>query len=479
MPIHIMKKFNVILATDLDGGIGLNGKLPWKFSLDYNFFKSIIQSNSILPGIIQTDNILIVGHKTWKSINYNLFPTCKFYVISSQWNELSQINNIPQIIFYPTFFSAYLNASKFIDSDIWVIGGAQIYNEALRHWACNKVYWTKIYGHFKSDTTIQVSKYSIQWTNQKTVLDIDKKTKICYTLEFNLGVLIPNLESQYLSTLYDVIITGEKRQTRNAITLSKFNKTISCDLSNGFPLLTTKKMFWKGIVEELLFFIRGDTDTTKLSSQGVKIWEANTSREFLNSQELTYPEGHMGPMYGYQWRYWGKPYTINEKSDLNKKGIDQLSKIISEIKSDPNSRRLLITDFNPEQVSEGVLYPCHSIIIQFYIQDKKLSCTMYQRSGDLFLGIPFNIASTSLLVHILSKLTGLNPGTVNLVIGDYHIYDAHISAAYEQFKRIPKDFPKIVIPDFTTIEQVEQSKFSDYMLIDYVSDSIINGQMIP
>ena len=104
---------------------------------------------------------------------------------------------------------------------------------------------------------------------------------------------------------------------------------------------------------------------------------------------------------------------------------------------------------------------------------------MYQRSGDLFLGIPFNIASTSLLVHILSKLTGLNPGTVNLVIGDYHIYDAHISAAYEQFKRIPKDFPKIVIPDFTTIEQVEQSKFSDYMLIDYVSDSIINGQMIP
>lgn len=486
-----MKKFNVILATDLDGGFGINGELPWDFTIDFAFFKSMTKSNSILPGINPADNILIAGRKTWESMGCNPLPGRKTFVVSSQWELLSQTHleqkntrnsrlyvpdKMLQIEFFPTFFSAYLAASKFLNSDIWVIGGAQIYDTALRHWACNQVYWTKIHGHFNTDVSIHMEKYPIEWTSQISTLDIDKKTGLACTLEFKLGTQIPTTEAQYLSTLYDVVTTGEKRQTRNAITWSKFTKTISCDLSNGFPLLTTKKMFWKGIVEELLFFIRGETDTTKLSAQGVKIWEPNTSREFLDSVGLSYPDGHMGPMYGYQWRHWGKPYLLDETSQT--KGIDQLAKVIGEIKSDPNSRRILMTDFNPTQAAQGVLYPCHSIVIQFYVQENKLSCTMYQRSGDLFLGIPFNIASTSLLLHIMSKLTGLNPGTVNLVFGDYHVYDSHVSAVYEQLERTPKDFPQIIIPDFKTLDQVEQSKLSDYVLVDYKSDPAIKVSMI-
>lgn len=469
-----MKKFNVILATDLDGGFGFNGELPWDLPKDYGFFKSIVKTKSILPGINQSDNIMIAGRKTWESMGCKPLAGTKTFVISSQWESLEQTNSNPKIKFFPNFFAAYLSATTHSDSDIWVIGGAQIYDCALRHWACAQVYWTKIHGHFKSDVSIPMTKYPIEWTHTMTDTDIDKNTGLEYQLEFKLGTTIPNAEAQYLATLHDVISTGEKRQTRNAITYSKFTRTISADLAQGFPLLTTKKMFWKGIVEELLFFIRGETDTTILSNLGVKIWEPNTTLEFLDSVGLPYPPGHMGPMYGYQWRHWGKPYL----SDDTVTGFDQLVKVIEEIKSDPNSRRIIMTDFNPAQASQGVLYPCHSIVMQFYVESGKLSCTMYQRSGDLFLGIPFNIASTSLLLHIISKLTGLIPGTVNLVIGDYHVYDAHVSAVYEQLERTPKDLAQLVIPDFKTLEQVEKSTWTDYQLVNYQSEPVIRAQMI-
>lgn len=296
-------------------------------------------------------------------------------------------------------------------------------------------------------------------------------------MEYRQGTYIPDIESEYLKTLFEVINVGEKRQTRNAITYSKFNKTISCDLSKGFPLLTTKKMFWKGIVEELLFFIRGYTNTIELSSRGVKIWEPNTNKDFLNLMGFDYPVGEMGPMYGYQWRHYGKPYPETH-ADKHIKGIDQLEKIINEIKTNPTSRRILMTDFNPNQVDQGVLYPCHSIILQFYVESNRLSCNMYQRSVDLFLGCPFNIASTGLLVHIISKLTNLNPGIINLIFGDYHVYSTHVDQINVQLDRTPYDFPQILLPEFTSITQVENSELSDYVLVNYQSHSMIKAEMI-
>ena len=291
-----------------------------------------------------------------------------------------------------------------------------------------------------------------------------------------------NVETQYLNILKDMIETGEERVTRNGTTLSKFFKTISFDMKDGFPLLTTKKMFWKGVVEELLFFIRGDTDTTKLSEKGIRIWEPNTSREFLDKMNLNYNVGDMGPMYGYQWRYFNKMYNGNENtldiSSAKLTGIDQLEKVIEEIKSDPHSRRIMMTTFNPSQVNEGVLYPCHSIVIQFYVENNRLSCTMYQRSCDLFLGCPFNIASTSLLLHIISQLTNMEPGIVNIVFGDYHIYAEHIDMVKVQIGREPYKLCKLKMKDFKNLKEVETSSYEDYMLVDYIAHPAIKAHMI-
>jgi dihydrofolate reductase/thymidylate synthase len=467
-----MKKFNVILATDLNGGFGLNNKLPWDLPIDFEFFKSITKHNTILPGINDEPNILIMGRKTWESMDCKPLFKRHSFVITSNFNKLNQ-KKLSNTIFFPDFISAYTEASHRVNSSVWVIGGKQIYDAALRHWACDKIYWTLIKGQFDADTFIHMKDYPIIWQSIIPKKDINKNDSKEYELDFHEGIINHNIEMQYLSTLYDVVISGRQRETRNGITQSKFMKTLTCDLADGFPLLTTKKMFWKGIVEELLFFIRGDTDSTKLSSKGVKIWEPNTSREFLDSLGLDYPVGEMGPMYGYQWRHFNKPYPNSDEQ-----GIDQLKKIIEEIKSDPTSRRIIMTDFNPQQVNQGVLYPCHSIVIQFYVDCNRLNCSMYQRSGDFFLGIPFNIASTSLLLTIIAQLTGLEPGKVHLLIGDYHIYWSHLDAVNEQLKRTPKNLPKLEMKLFKTLEEVENASLDDFKISGYECDPAIKANMV-
>ena len=171
------------------------------------------------------------------------------------------------------------------------------------------------------------------------------------------------------------------------------------------------------------FFIRGDTNTKKLEEKGVKIWKGNTNREFLDKMGFDYKEGDMGPMYGYQWR------------NFNSMEIDQLKNVIELIKNDPNSRRILMTDYNPAQAHLGVLYPCHSLILQFYVNEKNLSVKMYQRSADAFLGLPFNIASTSLLLCIISKLTNLNPYDNNN-FRRLSIYEEHYEAVNKQLNEV-------------------------------------------
>ena len=231
-------------------------------------------------------------------------------------------------------------------------------------------------------------------------------------------------------------------------------------------------MFWKGIVEELLFFIRGETNSKLLEEKGINIWKGNTSKEFLDSLGLPYNEGEMGPMYGYQWRNFNKPY-----GDDNGKGVDQLKLLISEIKNNPTSRRLIMTDFNPAQVNEGVLYPCHSLILQFYVNEGMLSVNMYQRRADVFLGLPFNIASTSLLLHIVASLTDLKPKDVTITLGDCHIYEEHIPQCNLQLSRKQYLLPILSIPKFSTLEEVENSVFTDYKPIDYNYHPGIKAEM--
>lgn len=287
-------------------------------------------------------------------------------------------------------------------------------------------------------------------------------------------------EDSYLDILENVLENGIQRKGRNGYTLSTFVHHLLFDLRKGFPLLTTKKMFFKGIVEELLFFLRGDTDTSLLEKKGVNIWKGNTSKEFIDSVGLPYSQGIMGPLYGYQWRYYNSPYEIddNNKPIKPSNGIDQLHNCIQMIKNYPESRRIIMTTFNPCQINEGVLPPCHSLIIQFYVDNNYLDMFCYNRSQDLFLGVPFNIASSSLLLMIISNITNKIPRYINITMGDCHIYSEHVEQAILQTSRIPFRFPEVKLPTNITIENIDKLSADDFTLKNYKSYDTIKAKMI-
>ena len=275
-------------------------------------------------------------------------------------------------------------------------------------------------------------------------------------------------EIVYLNALKDIMENGEYRKTRNSGTYSKFSIKLDFDISDSFPLLTTKKMYMKGILHELLWFIKGDTNSKNLESNDVNIWKGNSSRTYLDSINLNdYEEGDCGPIYGFQWRYFGTPY-LGYNYNYDGLGVDQLQNCIDLIRKDPMSRRIFMSAWNPSQLENMCLPPCH-VSYQFYINDKyELSCMMYQRSGDMFLGIPFNISSVSLLVYIIASITDTKPGKISIVIGDAHIYENHIDQVKLQISREPFPFPQIKInKDLSSIEDIEKLQFEDFELIGY------------
>lgn len=281
-------------------------------------------------------------------------------------------------------------------------------------------------------------------------------------------------EANYLDLLCRVIQNGTKVEDRTGVgTRTIMGASLSFNLTgrNGemvVPLLTTKKVYWKGIVEELLWFMRGSTDSKELEAKGVNIWKGNTSKEFLKDRGLDYyPEGEIGPGYGFQWRNWnGDHYQWLNNGAWT--GIDQLKNLIDGLRDNPTSRRHIMTAWNPEQTHQMALPPCH-ILFQCQVANGVLNTCMYQRSCDLFLGVPFNIASYSLLTHILAKTVGLQTGTFTWFGGDVHLYENHIDAASEQIRRDPTGFPTIefVNYDFDPNKVPDDLEFDNIVLKDY------------
>jgi len=271
------------------------------------------------------------------------------------------------------------------------------------------------------------------------------------------------------------------RTTRNSKTISLFGVKMNFDISKSFPLLTTKKMYWKGILKELLWFINANTNSKDLEKDKVRIWKGNSTREYLDSIGLEhYEEGECGPIYGFQWRHFNAEYK-GCKADYSGKGVDQLQNIIDLIKNKPTSRRMFMTAWNPGQLDEMALPPCH-ISYQFYVRNDKitgekyLDCMMYQRSGDVFLGVPFNIASTATLTYILANITDINPGKINIVIGDAHIYENHIEQVRTQLSRHPLQFPKLEISKKLDINSLDYASFN---ISNYNYHPSIKASMIP
>ena len=288
-------------------------------------------------------------------------------------------------------------------------------------------------------------------------------------------------EYYYLNLIFDVLSNGVKESRRNGNVLTKIGGMMRFSLENNkLPLITTKKMAWKSCLHELIWFKNGETTTDTLLQNNVKIWDGNSSREFLDSRNLKdYREGELGPIYGYQWRNWNKTYTNlnNSMYDMNiKNGIDQLEYIIDSLKDREKrkSRRLIMSAWNPEQLDEMALPPCH-ILCQFHVTNNdELSCSLYQRSGDVGLGIPFNIASYSFLTHILAKHCDLKAKEFIHFIGNAHIYDDHIDALKEQLTRKPYDFPNIEVNKRDNIDDYE---FSDIIVSDYIHHDPIKMEM--
>ncbi|KAI0090373.1 thymidylate synthase [Irpex rosettiformis] len=259
-------------------------------------------------------------------------------------------------------------------------------------------------------------------------------------------------EHQYLNLIQQVLDTGAVRPDRTGTgTLSLFAPpNLRFSLTDAtLPLLTTKRTFLRGILEELLWFVHGATDSKLLSEKGVKIWDGNGSKAFLDKRGLSHRrEGDLGPVYGFQWRHFGAKYENCDK-DYTGEGVDQLKECIRKIKEDPTDRRIILSAWNPADIPQMALPPCH-MMCQFYVhlppspsEKPKLSCLMYQRSADLGLGIPFNIASYALLTHMIAKVTDTEPLELVIQLGDAHVYRDHVDALKIQLEREPRPFPKL------------------------------------
>jgi thymidylate synthase len=272
-------------------------------------------------------------------------------------------------------------------------------------------------------------------------------------------------EQQYLGAIKTIMEHGCLRSNRTGVdTKSIFGTQMRYSLRGQFPLLTTKRVFWRGIVEELLWFIRGSTNGHELAEKNVHIWDANGSREFLDHKGLhDREEGDLGPIYGFQWRHFGAEYK-DMHSDYTGQGVDQLKYIIEKIKNSPNERTLVICAWNPKDLPRMALPPCHCLF-QFYVANGELSCQLYQRSGDMGLGVPFNIASYALLTCMVAQVTGLKTGDFVHTLGDAHVYVNHEEPLKLQVSRQPRPFPQLVIK--RQVSDITDFRVDDFEIVNY------------
>lgn len=445
----------VVAATAIGRGIGVNGFLPWKLEKDIQYFKQLT-----------CGNVVIMGRKTWESI-----PE-KFRPLPGRLNVVltrSQEGTYPRdVIVANSLDDALERLSQIKIGEIFVMGGALIYKEALARKECTSIFMTQIYSEFICDTFFPEMESFRCVGNPSFAPPGRQKDSSGIEYEFLQydRVRIQHEEYQYLDMIRTVLGNGVEKGDRTGTgTLSVFGTTMRFSLRDDvFPLLTTKKVFWRGVAEELLWFISGDTNAKTLMDKGIHIWDNNGSREFLDKLGFTDREvGDLGPVYGFQWRHFGAEYkTMHD--DYTGKGMDQLRQLVNTLKTNPNDRRMILSAWNPADLHQMALPPCH-MFAQFYVANGELSCQLYQRSADMGLGIPFNIASYALLTRLLAHCTGLKAGEFIHVIGDCHIYKDHIEPLKEQLLREPYPFPTLKINTDNT--DIDGFKFSDFEVIGY------------
>ena len=521
-------RINLIYNRTTDNVIGVNNELVFHIKEDMKYFKEVT-----------TGHIVVMGYNTWKSLNKPLKDRYNIVISENHYDEILG-NNLEDVIekedlvkpdkvfksyqeMIDYFFISrdslsmtfreevnyYFSPHEYLveDPDIFIIGGSRLYEEAFKN-GVSAVYETrciedvlnpidKKYSYTDKDEETTIAKCEIDIkNNDKYTLTYFKESKgeakvyrkvklsggkICdERLKMNIryGFFIfrdknnVNMEElSYLRLLNKVYSFGGKRQSRNSEVLSSFGEKMVFDLRKGFPLLTSKKVGWKTVLRELIWFLNGSTNNKLLQEKKVHIWDGNSSKEYMETRGLDYEEGELGPIYGFQWRNFGGEYGV----EGGKKGVDQVKYMIDLIHNDPTSRRILLSAWNPPDLDKMALPPCH-IMFQIYVDGDFIDGQMYQRSGDMFLGVPFNIASYSFLLHIIGKITNKTPRFFHHILGDCHIYSNHYEAIEKQLKNNTFTFPKIEVSDkLTSIDNIDESYIS---IINYHSNSSIKAEMI-
>lgn len=515
-----MKKIGIACINHINA-LGYKNKLLYSIPSELKIFKEITNQTTSS----NRPNIVVMGNNTFRSMNSRPLKDRFNCILSTNADYLNEMNNDLNLKYFLSI-NDILEFEKNNNKDfnnMFVCGGTSVYQYFINNNLLDYLIISQINNHAysKADTYFPNYKdifektYSHKHYNQpsklvetKEALNLDFTYTIYQNPKSNLlsqnylnslknmiGIndslvkideiidkpKVTDNEYSYLNALSDVLRNGSIRETRNSKTISKFGVNMSFDISNSFPLLTTKRVYWNGVIKELLWFLNANTNANDLHKDKVKIWDGNSSREFLDSRGLThYEEGDCGPIYGFQWRNFNAKYKgmdISHKGD----GVDQLKSIIDQINNDPTSRRMIMSAWNPTQLDEMCLPPCH-VLYQFYVRIdsegcKHLSCQMYQRSGDMFLGIPFNIASTSALTYILCHMTGCKPDKVIINIGDAHVYGEHIDAVNKQLARTPCDFPNLRILGLPK-KNIEDYKLDDFVIENYRNQGAIFAPMI-
>lgn len=475
-----MIPFSLIVAEEYEThGIGKSGSIPWKIPQDLLYFKKITTEVE--------NSVVIMGRKTWDSLPLSSKPLPNRINMILSSTLSSEITNVEQSVYvFATLDEIWRKVCQLMTKvklgKIFVIGGSRLFDECAQSPWCESIYLTQItnhnYGAFDCDTF---------WKGVPEDM-FEKLNTIhyrhsCYDVSSSLWFRkkkVEHPETQYLNLVERVLKEGTKRTDRTGVgTLSIFGAQMRFDLGMGFPLFTTKNVFWKGVRDELLWFIHGDTNSKSLSEKGVHIWDGNGTREFLDKRGLFDNEcGDLGPVYGFQWRHFGADYdgpiSTKDPSRYVGKGIDQLRECINLIKNDPDSRRIIMSAWNPIDLPKMALPPCH-VMCQFYVSEGRLSCQMYQRSADLMLGVPFNVASYALLTTIMAHCCDLKVGDFIHTIGDAHIYLTHVDGAKEQIQRKPLTFPTVQLNPEK--KDVDAFVASDFKLCDYMFHPTIKFPM--
>lgn len=454
---------SIVFATNGSNVFSVKDKigLPWGvYPPDMKFFSNITSKG--------LKNVCIMGRKTFESLPCEL-PNRTCFVVSRSCSGSN---------YFSTLQDAMKEALKFSDN-ISIIGGLSLIYDAL----CLPYTYQIFHSVIPDETKYENEEYFDFSYAQNYILNREYST--IYTSMFkgtSINVYSFNHpEIQYINVLKNVLVNGvEKTDRTNTGTISCSGLKIDIPLDFGFPILTTKKVSFHAIKEELLWFIAGCTDNKVLKDKNIHIWDGNSTKEFHKTRglDIVYEEDDCGPIYSFQYRHWGAEYKTC-KDDYSNQGIDQLKNVVESLKTDPDSRRHIVSAWNVSDLNKMVLPPCHSFY-QFYTclnenKERELTCMLFQRSSDVGLGLPYNISSYSLLTYIVAHLCGYKAKKLSIFLGDCHVYKNHIDALKTQIDRFPMKWPTLKITrNFTDIDDIRST---DFELENYVSHPFISMKM--